>query len=267
MAFVDVEVRGPVLEITLSRPPANAITPQVSTELYAAYGRLRDDSDLRVGIITGSGQRIFCAGWDLKEVAQADDASTVNDAIMDMPGGFGGVTEFWDLNKPVIAAINGATVGGGFEIALAADVIIAVEHAHFALPEMARGFVPDAGAVQRLPRRVPYNVAVEMLLTGRRMTAVEAHRWGLVHEIVEPAQLMDAARKLALDIAEGAPLAVAALLEILPVIDQMPLRESFDRMKRGKSGLPIYEAMMVSDDFLEGPRAYAEKRKPVWKGR
>jgi crotonobetainyl-CoA hydratase len=267
MSFVQVEQRGVVLEITLCRPPANAIVPSVSSELYAAYCRLRDDPDLRVGIITGAGERIFCAGWDLKEVAKAESGAAVNDEIMDLPGGFAGVTEFWDLNKPIIAAINGAAVGGGFEIALAADVIVAVEHAHFALPEMARGFVPDAGAVQRLPRRVPYNVAVEMLLTGRRMSAAEAHRWGLVHEVVAPQRLMPTARALASEIAKGAPLAVAALLEILPAIDKLPLGESFARMKRGKSGLPVYEAMLISEDFLEGPRAYAEKREPVWKGR
>ena len=267
MSFVHVERHGSTLEITLSRPPANTITPDVGTELHAAYCRLRDDPELRVGILRGAGERIFCAGWDLKEVAQGDDPASVNDAVMEKPGGFAGITEFWDLYKPVIAAVNGAAVGGGFEIALAADIIIAVDHAHFALPEMARGFVPDAGAVQRLPRRLPYNVAVEMLLTGRRMSAEEAHRWGLVHAIVPPERLMTTARNLAGQIAEGAPLAIAALLEVLPVIDTLPVKESFNRMKRGRSRLPIYEAMLVSEDFLEGPRAFAEKRKPVWQGR
>jgi len=171
------------------------------------------------------------------------------------------------LRKPVIAAVNGAAVGGGFEIALAADLIIAAEHAHFALPEMIRGFVPDAGALQRLPRRIPYNITVELLLTGRRMGADEAARWGLVSKVVPGEKLMSTANELAEKIAEGAPLAVTALLEVLPAIDRLPLVESFNKMKRGRSGLPAYERMMVSEDFLEGPRAYAEKRKPVWKGR
>ena len=267
MKHVRVERRGATLEVTIDRPPANAITPEVSDDLHEAYCLLRDDPALRVGIVTGAGTRIFCAGWDLKEVARATDPAVVNDAVMTKPGGFAGVTEFWDLRKPVIAAVNGAAVGGGFAIALAADLIIAAEHAHFALPEMIRGFVPDAGALQRLPRRIPYNIAVELLLTGRRMGADEAARWGLVSKVVPGEKLMSTANELAEKIAEGAPLAVTALLEVLPAIDRLPLVESFDKMKRGRSGLPAYERMMVSEDFLEGPRAYAEKRKPVWKGR
>lgn len=267
MKHVRFERRGTTLEVTIDRPPANAITPEVSDELHEAYCVLRDDPRLRVGIVTGAGERIFCAGWDLKEVARATDPAVVNDAVMNKPGGFAGVTEFWDLQKPVIAAVNGAAVGGGFEIALAADLIIAAEHAHFALPEMARGFVPDAGALQRLPRRVPYNVAMELLLTGRRMDAREAAHWGLVSQVVAASELMATARNLADTIAKGAPLAVRALLEILPAIDRLPIVESFAKMKRGRSGLPAYEQMMISEDFLEGPRAYAEKRKPVWRGR
>jgi crotonobetainyl-CoA hydratase len=183
------------------------------------------------------------------------------------PGGFAGVTEIWDLGKPVIAAVNGAAIGGGFEIVLAADIIVAAETAYFALPEMARGFVPDAGAIQRLPRRIPHNIAVDMLLTGRRMEATEAHERGLVAEVLPAERLMPRAREIAETIAEGAPLAVRALLEVLPAIENLSLQEAFRRTKRGTSGLPAYEAMMVSEDFLEGPRAFVEGRKPVWKGR
>jgi len=267
MKHVRVDRRGSTLQVTIDRPPANAITPEVGEELHEAYSMLRDDAGLRVGIVTGAGGRIFCAGWDLKEVALATDPAVINDAVMNKPGGFAGVTEFWDLQKPVIAAVNGAAVGGGFEIALAADLIIAAEHAHFSLPEMARGLVPDAGALQRLPRRIPYNVAMELLLTGRRMSATEAAHWGLVNAVVPAAQLLDEAYRLAASIAEGAPLAVRALLETLPAIDRLPLVESFAKMKRGHSGLPAYERMMISEDFLEGPRAFAQKRKPMWKGR
>jgi crotonobetainyl-CoA hydratase len=265
--FTRVERRGAVLEIVLDRPPANAITPAVGAELHAVFSGFRDDPDLRVAILTGAGNRIFSAGWDLKEVAQATDPGEVNDAVMEQPGGFAGITELWDLDKPVIAAVNGVAVGGGFEIALAADVIVAADHAEFFLPEMQRGFVPDAGAIQRLPRRIPYNVAMEMMLTGRRMSAREAAHWGLVSATVPGAELMAKAREIAAMIAEGAPLAVQALLEVVPAIDRLPEREAFARTKRGRSSLPAYERMLLSEDFLEGPRAFAEKRKPVWKGK
>jgi crotonobetainyl-CoA hydratase len=265
--FIRVEVRGQVLEVTLDRPPANAITPAVGRELREALLYLQEDPNLRVAILTGTGDRIFCAGWDLKEVALETDPGLANDAVMNEPGGFGGITEMWERRKPLIAAINGVAVGGGFEIALAADILIAVEHAEFFLPEMERGFVPDAGAIQRLPRLIPYNVAMEMMLTGRRLTASEAVHWGLVHAVVAPAELMPAARAIAEKVAKGAPLAVEALLEIVPEIHPLPIQEAFARTKRGQSKLPCYERMLNSEDFLEGPRAFTEKREPVWKGR
>jgi crotonobetainyl-CoA hydratase len=146
-------------------------------------------------------------------------------------------------------------------------VILAADHAEFALPEMQRGLLADAGAVQRLPRRIPYNVAVELLLTGRRMGAAEAVHWGLAHKAIPADELMPAAREIAQTIAEGAPLAVQALLEVLPAIDRLDERAAFARLKPGRSGLDSYERMLASEDFSEGPRAFAEKRKPVWKGR
>lgn len=264
---VRVERRGPIIEMTLTRPPANAVTAQVSRELHAAFCTLRDDAELRVGILSGGDGRIFCAGWDLKEVAQQTDPMAANDSILDMPGGFAGVTEFWDLGKPVIAAVNGSAVGGGLEIALACDIILAVDQAFFALPEMARGFIPDAGAVQRLPRRIPYNVAMEMMLTGRRMSAAEAAHWGLVHAVLQPQNLIPRAREMALCIADGAPLAVRALLEIVPAVDRMALADAFARLRQRDGAFPAYEAMLASEDFLEGPRAFAEKRRPVWRGK
>lgn len=265
--FVSTERAGHVLEITLSRPPANAINAEVGRQLHKAFRQLQDDPELRVGILTGGSGRIFSAGWDLKEVAKETDAGEANDAVMNEPGGFGGITEFWERTKPVVGALNGVAVGGGFEIALALDVLVAVDDAEFWLPEMQRGFVPDAGAIQRLPRKIPYNIAMEMMLTGRRMSAKEAVHWGLLHAVVPRADLMPRVRDLAQTIAEGAPLALQALLEVCPAIDRLPLTEAFSRTKRGASGLPIYERMITSEDFLEGPRAFAEKRKPVWKGR
>jgi crotonobetainyl-CoA hydratase len=266
-SFVRCERVGKILEVTLDRPPANAISREVSRELHAAFCELRDDAELSVGILTATGSRIFSAGWDLKEVAAAEDAAAFNDEAMNMPGGFAGITEMWDLHKPVIAAVNGLAVGGGFELALAADVIVAADHASFALPEMQRGFLPDAGAVQRLPRRVPYNVAIELMLTGRRMGAAEAVSWGLVHAAVPADRLMERSRALAATIAEGAPLALQALLEVVPALDRMDEKEAFARLKPGRSGLESYERMLASEDYEEGPRAFTEKRKPLWKGR
>ena len=262
---VRTERRGKVLEVTLDRPPANAIDKATSQALYAAFRMLQDDDDLLIGIITGAGERIFSAGWDLKAVAAAESPDEVEGD--ESPGGFAGLTEFWDLYKPVIAAVNGATVGGGFELALSADIILAAEHAEFWLPEMERGFLASAGAIQRLPRRIPYNVAMELFLTGRRMGAEEARHWGLVSEVLPANALMERARALAEQLSEGAPLATQALKAIMPVLMPLPLEEAMQVTQRGRNAHPVYEKMMNSEDYLEGPRAFAEKRKPVWKGR
>jgi crotonobetainyl-CoA hydratase len=272
-SFVRTTRHGPVLEVVLDRPPVNAINNKTSFDLYHAFKAFQDDDGLRVAIVTGTGERVFSAGWDLKEAAALGGSEASQDSVT-CPGGFAGITEFWGLKKPLVAAVNGVAVGGGFELALACDVILASETAEFFLPEMQRGFLPDAGAVQRLPRVVPYHVAVEMILTGRRMAAAEAKHWGLVHEVLPAAQLMPRARSLAAEIADGAPLALQALKEALRVMMHVPLPDAFELSKRamraagnGSSGMPIYERMLISDDFVEGARAFTEKRKPVWKGR
>jgi len=264
---VRVETYDHIVEITIDRPPANAINPGVSQAIYEALSRLQNEDDLRVGIITGAGERIFCAGWDLKEMAKMETNQEALADSLDCPGGFAGITEYWDLKKPVIAAVNGIAVGGGFEIALACDIILCVEESEFFLPEMQRGFLPDVGAIQILPRKLPYNVAMELLYTGRRMSAQEAAQWGLVCRVCPASELMSQARALAREVAQGAPLALQALKEVVPAIHTMPLPQAFAATKPGNTDLPIYQKMLMSEDFMEGPRAFAEKRAPRWKGK
>ena len=248
---------GPVLVITLDRPKANAIDVATSRALYWAFSRLRADPELRVAVLTGAGSRFFSAGWDLKagESADADHG----------PGGFAGLTEFFDLGKPVIAAVNGLALGGGFELVLAADLVVASSGAEFGFPEATLGLVPDAGGLLRLPARVPRPVAVEWLLTGRRIGASEAGRWGLVNRVVPFPGLMPAALELARAICAAAPLSVAAALEIMRATSGVGVEEGY-RIMRG-DGLPAYRQMLASEDAREGVRAFGERRPPRWTGR
>ena len=259
MPDVRTEVTGQTLVITIDRPPANAIDVATSLALHDAFSRLRCDPDLRAGILTATGERFFCAGWDLKAAAAGESTEADHG-----PGGFAGLTEFFDLGKPVIAAVNGLALGGGFELMLAADLVVAAEHAEFALPEVTLGLLADAGGVLRLPARLPRAIVADCLLTGRRMTAPEAASWGLVNRVVPAAGLLPAARELAGAICAAAPLAVAAVLEILREAAGMDVRQGFELLRSGN--LPAYRAMLNSADAREGARAFTERRAPVWRG-
>ena len=254
-----VERRGKVLEVTINRPKANAIDAPTSRIMGETFAKFRDDPELRVAILTGAGEKFFCPGWDLKAAA-GGDAVDGDYGV----GGFGGLQELPHLNKPVIAAVNGIAFGGGFEIMISADIIIAADHATFALPEINSGTLADAATI-KLPRRIPYHVAMELLFTGRRMDAHEARQWGIVNEIVTQPNLMIRAREVAAMLADGPPLVFAAIKEVVRETAHLPIQQAFDLVTRRK--LKTVDRLYSSEDQKEGARAFAEKRKPVWKGR
>jgi crotonobetainyl-CoA hydratase len=250
---------GSILEVTLDRPKANAIDAATSRIMGDIFASFRDDPDLRVAILTAAGDKFFCPGWDLKAAAQGEAPDSDYGV-----GGFGGLQELKGLNKPVICAVNGLAFGGGFEIMMACDIIIAVEHATFALPEINSGTVADAATI-KLPRYIPHHVAMEMLFTGRRIDTAEAKHWGIINEIVPADQLMIRARALAAQLAEGPPLVYACIKEIARETQHLTIHEAFDMVTKRK--LPSVDKLYSSEDQREGAKAFAEKRKPVWKGK
>ncbi|RDD60268.1 carnitinyl-CoA dehydratase [Ferruginivarius sediminum] len=257
---------GGILEITLDRPKVNAIDRATSIALGEAFCELRDDPALRVAIVTAAGEKAFSAGWDLKAAASGEDEEVGLWWETDYgPGSFAGITELWDLNKPVIAAVNGLAIGGGLELAIACDLIVCAEHAYFALPEVPLGIVPDSGGLQRVPKRLPYNIAMEMLLLGRRMEAREAMHYGMINAVVPADELMPKAREWARTIAEGAPLAVQSIKEIMRETESMSVRESFEFLRKGQ--LELFPKVLLSEDAKEGVAAFAEKRKADFKGK
>lgn len=256
---VRTERHGHILEVTIDRPKANAIDAATSRILGDTFARFRDDPELRVAILTAAGEKFFCPGWDLKAAAEGEAPDSDYGV-----GGFGGLQELPGLNKPVICAVNGLAFGGGFEIMISADIIIAADHATFALPEINSGTLADAATI-KLPRFIPYHVATELLFTGRRFDAAEAKHWGIVNEIVPANQLMARAREVAALLADGPPLVFAAIKETLRETMHLPIPEAFHRVTKRK--LKSVDTLYSSDDQLEGARAFAEKRKPQWKGR
>lgn len=259
MEPVRVTRAGAVLEVVLDRPKANAIDAATSRRMGEVFAAFRDDPELRVAIVTGGGDRFFCAGWDLKAAAEGERPDTDYGV-----GGFGGIQELPDLNKPVIAAVNGIAVGGGFELALACDLILASEQARFALPEINAGTLADAATI-KLPRRIPYHVAMDLLLTGRWMEVEEAKRWGLVNEVLPASGMLPRARELAQLLAEGPPLVFAAIKETLRRTEGLTFQAAMDLVT--KKALPTVKRLYESEDQLEGAKAFAERRKPNWQGR
>ena len=255
---IQTQINGHVLEVTIDRPKANAIDLVTSRKMGEVFRDFRDTPELRVAILTAAGEKFFSAGWDLKAAATGDAVDGDYGV-----GGFGGLQELPHLNKPLICAVNGICCGGGLEMALSCDIILAAEHATFALPEIRSGTVADAASI-KLPKRIPYHIAMEMLLTGRWINAPEAAKWGLVNHIYPRDQIMEKAREIAQLLASGPPLVYAAIKEVVRVAEDMNFQDALNRIT--KSQLKTVEKLYNSEDQLEGARAFSEKRDPVWKG-
>ncbi|MCP3371776.1 carnitinyl-CoA dehydratase [Bradyrhizobium cajani] len=263
--IISTRREGSILEVTLNRPKfANAIDWETSRLMSKTFKGFRDDQDLRVAILKSASDKHFCAGWDLKTTAAAEipGAAPVNKDFG--VGGFGGIQELPHLNKPVIACVNGVALGGGFELALSCDLIYASEHSSFGLPEIIAGTLADA-ASSRLHKRMPWHIAMELLFTGRRMDAAEAHRWGLVNEVLPKEKLEQRVWEVARLLAAGPPLVFAAIKETVRVAEALSFQDTMNRVKRRQ--IATVDTLYGSDDMLEGSRAFAEKRNPVWKGK
>lgn len=254
--YVDVAREGPLTIVTINRPQAhNALNAAAHLELQQVFNDYAEDDSQWVAIITGTGGKAFCAGHDLKQQAAGGGLETP-------PMGFAGLTSRFALTKPVIAAVNGVAMGGGFEIALACDIVVASSNAVFALPEPRVGIAALAGGLQRLPRTIGLKHAMGMLLTGRRVSAAEGLTLGFVNEVVD-GDVVAAARRWAADILACSPMSIKATKEAV----QRGLTVSVQEGMEGEWDYPEMQALLASEDYIEGPVAFAQKRAPQWKGR
>ena len=259
--FIRYEQRDHVATVTLNRPEVlNAIHPPMAEELADAWERIRDDDSVWVGVLTGSGTRAFCAGADLKWRAEAGEAARSHNRA-EASGAARGFQRGRDCYKPLLAVVNGYAVGGGLELVLGCDLVVAAEHAQLGLPEARRGLLADAGGIHKLVRRLPWSAAMQLILTGELISAEEARRIGLVNQVVPAEDLQAAAEQWVEAILACAPLALQAGKEAAVRGLELPLWEAVN------TRFPLAERMYESEDFIEGPKAFAEKRKPVWKGK
>jgi len=259
--YVIYEKKGHIAYIMINRPEVmNALHYDANVELSAAFDDFKQDEESWVAIVTGAGNRAFSAGNDLKATAAAsakgEKMPEFNEKVR-----FGGITNNFVCDKPIIAAVNGIALGGGFEIVLACDLIIAADHARFGLPEPRVGLVAAAGGMHRLPQQIPLKQAMGMLLTGRQITAQEAYGMGLVNEVVPAADLMATAERWTNDVLECSPISVRLTKEAVLKGLNMSVEEAI------KADRPGLARLLTSEDFIEGPKAFAEKRRPQWKGR
>lgn len=257
------QVKGAMLIVTLDRPESrNALNAEMREGLTEAWKRFRDDEALLVAVLTGAGETAFCAGADLKEIGDHYRSMTPIERreYGERQPGLGGLTRNFDPRKPIIAAINGACLAGGLEIALSCDIRVAAEHATFGLPEVCRGILPGAGGTQRLPRALPFGVAMEMILTGAPIDAEGALRWGLVSRLTPATELMDCAIDIAKRIAANGPLAVRAARDAVHQGAALPLDQAL-RLEQFYA-----EPLRQSKDAQEGVRAFMEKRAPRFSG-